>query len=74
MAKDEDKFEVEAVVTQALPNTRFKVRLPNEQQTEVIAHLSGKMRKNRIKILPGDLVTLEMSPYDLNQARITYRK
>ncbi|MEO0511618.1 MAG: translation initiation factor IF-1 [Planctomycetota bacterium] len=74
MAKDEDKFEVEAVVTQALPNTRFMVRLPNEQQTEIIAYLSGKMRKNRIKILPGDLVTLEMTPFDLTQARITYRK
>ena len=74
MAKDDDKFEVEAVVTQALPNTRFMVRLPNEQKTEILAYLSGKMRKNRIKILPGDLVTLEMSPYDLNQARITYRK
>lgn len=72
MAKDEDKFEVEAIVTQALPNTIFKVRLPNEQ--EINAYLSGKMRKHRIKILPGDVVTLEMSPYDLTQARITYRK
>lgn len=74
MSKEDDKFEVEAIVTQALPNTRFMVRLPNEQQTEIVAYLSGKMRKNRIKILPGDVVTLEMSPYDLNQARITYRK
>ncbi len=74
MAQDDEKFTLEAVVTAALPNTMFRVRLPDEQQTEVLAYLSGKMRKHRIRILPGDIVTVEMSPYDLNKARITYRK
>ena len=74
MANDEDKFTVEAVVTQALPNTRFMVKLPNEQETEIMAYLSGKMRRHRIRILPGDTVTVEMSPYDLSNARITYRR
>lgn len=74
MTKQDEKFTLEAVVTAALPNTMFKVRLPDEQQTEVLAYLSGKMRKHRIRILPGDTVVVEMSPYDLNKARITYRK
>ena len=74
MTKQDDKFTMEAVVTEALPNTMFRVRLPDEQQTEVLAYLSGKMRKFRIRILPGDTVTVEMSPYDLTKARITYRK
>lgn len=73
MAKQEDKFTLEAVVVEALPNAMFKVRLPNEQATEVLAYVSGKMRKNYIRILPGDTVTIEMSPYDLTKARITYR-
>ncbi len=74
MVKQDDKFTLDAVVTEALPNTMFKVRLPDEKQTEILAYLSGKMRKFRIRILPGDTVTVEMSPYDLTKARITYRK
>ena len=73
MPKQDDKFTFEAVVTEALPNAMFKVRLPNEQKTEVLAYVSGKMRMNYIRILPGDRVTVEMSPYDLTQARSTYR-
>ena len=74
MSKQDEKFTLEAVVTEALPNTMFKVRLLDQQDTEVLAYLSGKMRKFRIRILPGDTVTVEMSPYDLSKARITYRK
>ncbi len=73
MAKDDDKLTFEAVVTEALPNAMFRVRLPNEQKTEVLAYVSGKMRMNWIRILPGDRVTVEMSPYDLTKARITFR-
>jgi translation initiation factor IF-1 len=73
MAKQDEKFTFEAVVTEALPNAMFKVRLPNEQQTEVLAYVSGKMRMHYIRILPGDRVTVEMNPYDLTKARITYR-
>jgi translation initiation factor IF-1 len=74
MAKQQDdKFTFEAVVTEALPNAMFKVRLPNEQKTVILAYVSGKMRQNYIRILPGDRVTVEMSPYDLTKARITYR-
>ena len=74
MPKQQDeKFTFEAVVTEALPNAMFKVRLPNEQKTVVLAYVSGKMRMNYIRILPGDKVTVEMSPYDLTKARITYR-
>ena len=74
MPKQQDeKFTFDAVVTEALPNAMFKVRLPNEQKTEVLAYVSGKMRMNYIRILPGDRVTVEMSPYDLTKARITYR-
>lgn len=74
MPKQQDeKFTFEAVVTEALPNAMFKVKLPNEQKTEVLAYVSGKMRMNYIRILPGDRVTVEMSPYDLTRARITYR-
>ena len=65
---------VEGTVVEALPNAMFKVRLPNEQQSEVLGYVSGKMRKNYIRILPGDTVTVEMSPYDLTRARITYRR
>ena len=71
--QEDDKFTFEAVVTEALPNAMFKVRLPNEQKTVVLAYVSGKMRMNYIRILPGDRVTVEMSPYDLTKARITYR-
>ena len=73
MPKQDDKFTFDAVVTEALPNAMFKVRLPNEQKTEVLAYVSGKMRMNYIRILPGDKVKVEMSPYDLSKARITYR-
>ena len=74
MPKSDEKFTLDAVVVDALPNAMFKVRLPDEQKTEVLAYLSGKMRKFRIRILPGDTVTVEMSPYDLTKGRITYRR
>ena len=64
-----DVIEVEGVVVEALPNAMFKVKLENDHI--VLAHVSGKMRMNFIRILPGDRVTLELTPYDLN--RITYR-
>ena len=70
MAK-EDVIEVEGIVVEALPNTNFKVELENGHQ--VLAHISGKLRMNYIKILPGDKVKLELSPYDLNRGRITWR-
>lgn len=73
MGKQDDKFTFEATVVEALPNAMFKVRLPNEQETEILAYVSGKMRMNYIRILPGDRVTVELSPYDLSKARITYR-
>lgn len=71
MAKDEDKILVEGTVTEALPGTQFKVRL--ETGHEVLAYLSGKMRKYYIRILLGDRVRVEMSPYDLTRGRIVYR-
>ena len=67
----EDVIEVEGVVSEALPNTLFKVKLQNGH--EVLAHISGKFRMNYIKILPGDKVKLELSPYDLTKGRITWR-
>ncbi|MFQ5524928.1 MAG: translation initiation factor IF-1 [Thermoanaerobaculia bacterium] len=67
----EDAIEVEAQVVEQLPNAMFKVELENGH--EVLAHVSGKMRKHFIRILPGDRVRLELSPYDLNRGRITYR-
>lgn len=70
MAKD-DSIEVQGKVVAALANTQFKVRLDNGH--EVIAHIAGKIRKNFIRILPGDVVTVAISPYDLNKGRITYR-
>jgi translation initiation factor IF-1 len=73
MPKADDKFTMEAVVVEAMPNATFKVRLPNEQKTEILAYVSGKMRKHYIRILPGDTVTVELSPYDLTKGRITYR-
>lgn len=73
MAKQDEKFTFEATVIEALPNATFKVRLPNEQKTEVLAYVSGKMRMNYIRILPGDRVTVEVSPYDPSRGRITYR-
>jgi len=71
MPKQDDKLTMEAKVVEALPNAMFKVELPNEHT--VLAYVSGKMRKHYIRILPGDTVTVEMSPYDLTKARITYR-
>ncbi|HHY97011.1 translation initiation factor IF-1 [Acholeplasma equifetale] len=68
----EDLIEVEAKVVEILPNTKFKVELDNGHI--VIAHVSGKIRINNIRILPGDKVTVELSPYDLTRGRITYRK
>jgi translation initiation factor IF-1 len=65
-------IEVEGKVVELLPNTMFQVDLPNGHR--VHAHLSGKMRLHFIRILPGDKVMIELSPYDLNQGRITYRK
>ena len=70
MAK-EDVIEVEGTVVEALPNTNFKVDLENGHQ--ILAHISGKLRMNYIKILPGDKVKVELSPYDLNRGRITWR-
>jgi len=66
-----DTIELEGEVLELLPNTKFKVKLPNGH--EIIAHISGKMRMHFIKILPGDKVSVQMSPYDLNKGRITYR-
>ena len=71
MPKD-DVIEVEGVVVDALPNAHFKVRLQNGH--EVLAHISGKLRMHYIKILPGDEVKIELSTYDLNKGRITWRK
>jgi len=70
MAKEE-QIRVEAVVKEALPNAAFRVQLENGHQ--VLAHISGKMRMHFIRILPGDRVTLEMSPYDLTRGRIVHR-
>jgi translation initiation factor IF-1 len=72
MAKEEDKIEVEGTVIEALPGTQFKVRLTNGH--EVLAYLSGRMRKYYIRILLGDFVRVEMSPYDLSRGRIVYRQ
>ena len=70
MAKEEP-IVVEGIVLETLPNAMFKVELENKHQ--VLAHISGKMRMHFIKILPGDKVTVELSPYDLSRGRITYR-
>ena len=67
----EEAIEVEGTVVESLPNARFRVRLENNHI--VLAHISGKMRKFYIRILTGDQVTLQLSPYDLNRGRITYR-
>ncbi len=67
-----DKIEVEGVVVEPLPNAMFRVELENKH--EILAHISGRMRKYFIKIEPGDKVTVELSPYDLTRGRITYRK
>ena len=70
MSKD-NVFEVEGKITETLPNAMFKVELENGHA--ILAHVSGKIRMHYIKILPGDRVTVEMSPYDLTKGRITYR-
>ena len=70
MAKEES-FQVQGKVTAALANTQFKVRLENGH--EIIAHIAGKIRKNFIRILPGDTVTVSISPYDLSKGRIVFR-
>jgi translation initiation factor IF-1 len=67
----EEAIKVEGIVLETLPNAMFKVELENKHQ--VLAHISGKMRMHFIKILPGDKVTVELSPYDLTRGRITYR-
>ena len=67
----QDVIEVQGVVKEALPNAMFQVELQNGHT--VVAHISGKLRMNYIRILPGDKVTMEMSPYDLTKARITWR-
>jgi len=72
MAKEEEKIRMDGTVIEALPGTQFRVRLENGH--EVLAYLSGKMRKYYIRILLGDRVQVEMSPYDLSRGRITYRQ
>jgi len=71
MAK-EDVIEMDGIITETLPNTMFRVQLENGHV--IIAHISGKMRKHYIRILTGDKVTVEMTPYDLSKGRITYRE
>ena len=72
MPKKEEAIEVDGVVTEALANTRFRVELDNGHK--IIAHVAGKMRKHFIRIVPGDRVRVELSPYDLTKGRITYRE
>lgn len=71
MAKKEETIEVEGVVEESLPNAMFRVKLADSY--EVLAHASGKIRMNFIRVLPGDRVLVELSPYDLTRGRITYR-
>lgn len=71
MAK-EDAIKVEGTVVELLPNTMFRVELPNKHR--ILAHISGKMRLHFIRLLPGDKVMVEMSPYDLSKGRITFRQ
>jgi len=68
---DKQVIEVTGTVTEALPNAMFKIEIENGH--EILGHISGKMRKHYIRILPGDKVTVEMTPYDLEKGRITYR-
>lgn len=72
MEKKEEKIRKEGVVVESLPNATFRVEL-NEDKSLVLAHLAGRLRINRIKILPGDKVTVELTPYDKTRGRITYR-
>jgi translation initiation factor IF-1 len=71
MTKQDEKIEMEGEITEALPSTMFRVQL--EGGPSVLATISGKMRKHYIRILPGDMVKVELSPYDLTRGRITYR-
>ncbi|HZX11802.1 MAG: translation initiation factor IF-1 [Candidatus Aminicenantes bacterium] len=71
MPKKDDVYETEGTVIETLPNAMFKVELPNKHT--ILAHISGKMRKYFIRILPGDKVLVELSPYDLTKGRIIYR-
>jgi translation initiation factor IF-1 len=68
----EDAITIEGTVVELLPNTMFRVELPNGHR--ILAHISGKMRLNFIRLLPGDKVTVEISPYDLSKGRITFRQ
>jgi len=72
MAKDKEVIELAGVVNEALPGTQFKVELENGHQ--IIAHVAGKMRKHYIRLVPGDRVKVELTPYDLTKGRITYRE
>lgn len=71
MVKDKDVIELEGEITESLPNALFRVKLETGQL--ILAHVSGKIRKHFIRILPGDRVKVELSPYDLTRGRITYR-
>jgi translation initiation factor IF-1 len=71
MVKDKDVIELEGEITEALPNAMFRVKLETGQP--ILAHVSGKIRRHWIRILPGDKVKVELSPYDLTRGRITYR-
>lgn len=72
MAKNKEVIELEGVIVETLPGTQFIVELENGHR--IIAHVSGRMRKNYIRLVPGDGVTVELTPYDLTKGRITYRK
>ncbi len=72
MAKEKEVIELAGVVTEALPGTQFRVELENGHK--IIAHVAGRMRKNYIRLVPGDNVKVELTPYDLTKGRITYRQ
>ncbi len=72
MAKNKEVIELTGTISEALPGTQFRVALENGHQ--IIAHVAGKMRKHYIRLVPGDSVTVELTPYDLTKGRITYRK
>ncbi len=72
MAGNKQVIELTGTITETLPGTQFRVKLENGH--EIIAHVAGKMRKHYIRIVPGDSVTVELTPYDLSKGRITYRK
>lgn len=72
MAKNKEVIELAGVIKEALPGTQFRLELENGHQ--IIAHVAGKMRKHYIRLVPGDSVTVELTPYDLTKGRITYRK